>query len=64
MNNTSTILISILLCIHTVYCVHFNKDIQLVNRMDDSIGRTDYLITLYSTETIKPCLYFCNDKKK
>lgn len=36
-----------------------NRDYLISNAADDAIGQTDYLITLYSTQTTKPCLYFC-----
>jgi hypothetical protein len=32
---------------------------QLQKSLDDSISQTDYLITIYSSTTTKPCLYFC-----
>ena len=31
--------------------------------LDDSISYTDYLITIYSSSTTKPCLYFCKYSK-
>jgi len=47
------------LFVFTINCDTHNNDFHLINVMDDSIGRTDYLMTLYSTVTNKPCLYFC-----
>ena len=46
--------------INSKNCETFNNEISKSNSMDDSIGRTDYLITLYSTQIMKPCVYFCN----
>ena len=36
------------------------KTVVKDSALDDAISHTDYLITIYSSTTKKPCYYFCN----